>query len=334
MQGDQNVPVAGPARTQKRSWRAVVLLVVGLALVGGLVGYLRYFATFRFWIPPPVGSGPAGPDVPREPFARVWSSEPVVLLGIGDSVTAGFGASPGLSYFERLAANPPSEFPDMEGICLSAVLSQLKSVNISVSGSDSIQHLEDQLANLPPFPSDTRGIVVVTTGGNDLIHWYGRGTPREGAMYGTSLEQAQPWIENFRVRLNAMMDRLDQAFPGGVQIFLATIYDPSDEVGDPAAAGLPPWPELLAVHAAYNDVIREVAEQRDNVHLVDMRQAFLGHGVHCVQWWREHYDRSDPHYWYYGNLEDPNDRGYDAIRRLFLLKMIAVVPEWLAGGEA
>ncbi len=34
-----------------------------------------------------------------------------------------------------------------------------------------------------------------------------------------------------------------------------------------------------------------------------------------------HFDRHDPHYWFYFNLEDPNERGYDAIRRLFLLEM-------------
>ena len=330
---EQQRPAAGPARLRNRLRRVVALCVLGALLAGGLAAYLRYFAEFRFWVPPPVGAGPAGPGVPRAPFERVWSEEKVVLLGIGDSVTAGFGASPGLSYFERLAANPPGEFPDMAGICLSAALPQLKPANLSVSGSDSIQHLEEQLADLAPFPDDTRGIVVMTTGGNDLIHWYGRKPPREGAMYGVSLHDAQPWIAGFRVRLNAMMERLEQAFPGGVQVFLATIYDPSDEVGNPAAAGLPPWPDLLAVHEAYNGVIREVAEQRANVHLVDIREAFLGHGVHCVQRWREHYDSDDPHYWYYGNLEDPNDRGYDAIRRLFLLEMIEVVPEWLSSGQ-
>ena len=35
----------------------------------------------------------------------------------------------------------------------------------------------------------------------------------------------------------------------------------------------------------------------------------------------QHYDALDPHYWYYANLEDPNERGYDAIRRLFLIQM-------------
>jgi hypothetical protein len=44
-------------------------------------------------------------------------------------------------------------------------------------------------------------------------------------------------------------------------------------------------------------------------------------GIHCTQFWREHYRRDDPHYWYADNLEDPNIRGYDAIRRVFLLEM-------------
>ncbi len=37
------------------------------------------------------------------------------------------------------------------------------------------------------------------------------------------------------------------------------------------------------------------------------------------------YDRTDPHYWYQDNLEDPNDRGYDALRRLFLREIAGVM---------
>ncbi|MBI2923747.1 MAG: hypothetical protein HYY18_22035 [Planctomycetes bacterium] len=57
-------------------------------------------------------------------------------------------------------------------------------------------------------------------------------------------------------------------------------------------------------------------------HLVDIHAALLGHGIHCRQKWHRHYDAKDPHYWYFGNLEDPNDRGYDAIRRVFLIEMV------------
>lgn len=58
--------------------------------------------------------------------------------------------------------------------------------------------------------------------------------------------------------------------------------------------------------------------------MVPVHDVFIGHGLHCAQPWRSTYHRDDPGYWLYENLEDPNDRGYDAIRRLFLLAMAEV----------
>ena len=70
---------------------------------------------------------------------------------------------------------------------------------------------------------------------------------------------------------------------GGCHIFLADIYDPTDGLGDATSAGLPHWPDGLAIHTAYNNVIRRCAKERDSVHLVPMREAFLGQGIHCTQ---------------------------------------------------
>ena len=39
------------------------------------------------------------------------------------------------------------------------------------------------------------------------------------------------------------------------------------------------------------------------------------------------YRAEDPHYWYAPNIEDPHNRGYDAIRRLFLLELIKLQDE-------
>jgi len=322
---DWEIRMNASSMTNRRGKRLVVLLIVGTLLVGGTMLYLRYFATFRFWFPPPVGTGPAGPAVPHEPFQSPWTASPVVLLGVGDSVTAGFGADPGLSYFERLAQNPADEFGEMRGTCLSTVFPKLSSTNISVSGSTSLEHWDEQVDPLEPFSPDTFGIVVITTGGNDLIHWYGRGEPKEGAMYGATLEQAEPWMAIFRTRLDKVLSKITLAFPGGCAIFLAIIYDPSDGVGDTRAAGVPPWPDFLAIHDAYNAIIADAAERHENVYLVNIRGAFLGHGVHCNQWWQEHYRPEDPHYWYFTNLEDPNNRGYDALRRLFLNEIAAAL---------
>ena len=112
-------------------------------------------------------------------------------MRIGDR-TAGLGASHvDLSYFSRLARNPEAEFTEMKGRCLAAVIPNLTTKNIAVSGSNSIQHLV-HIDDLEAHDVGVMGIVVMTTGGNDLIHWYGRGKPREGAMYGATLQQAQP----------------------------------------------------------------------------------------------------------------------------------------------
>jgi hypothetical protein len=245
----------------------------------------------------------------------------VLLLGLGDSVTAGFGVAPPYSYFNRLINNPADEFEDMRGICLSAVLPNLEAKNLAMSGSTSSMHVETIRDGVETQNADVFGLVVITSGGNDLIHNYGRSPPREGAMYGATFAQAQPWIGNFAKRLDEMIGLVEARFPGGCMIFLADVYDPSDGVGDPASAWLPDWPDCMAIHRAYNEAIRRAPQKHKSVHVVPMHAEFLGHGVHCTQPWREHYHAGDPHYWYAWNLEDPNTRGYDAIRRLFLIEI-------------
>jgi hypothetical protein len=140
-------------------------------------------------------------------------------------------------------------------------------------------------------------------------------------MYGATLEEAGPWVTNFEARLGTMVEQINLHFPHGCRIFLANIFDPTDGVGDIRRTGLPPWKDGLKILAAYNAVIRRCCERHSYVHPVDIHSAFLGHGVHCTQFWFAHYDSRDPHYWYYTNLEDPNERGYDVIRRLFLIEI-------------
>ena len=275
----------------------------------------------------PVGSGPAGPAVSREAFQKVWSTRKVVLLGLGDSVTQGLGASTGsYSYYQRLARNPADEFSDMQGISLSYVLPNLEPRNLAISGTTSIECVDYQLPKLKPYDAETFGIVVMTTGGNDVIHNYGRTPPREGAMYGATIDQVGEWTVNFAARLDVIADKVRATFPGGCHIFIANIYDPTDGDGDIVYAGLPAWPDGVKVLRSYNDVLSQFAERHADVTLIDMRGEFLGHGIHCTHFWHHAYRANDPHYWYWDNLEDPNDRGYDALRRLFLREMVRDLP--------
>ena len=119
-------------------------------------------------------------------------------------------------------------------------------------------------------------------------------------------------------------------FPGGCEIFLGNIYDPTDGVGNAVLSGLPRWPDALRIHDAYNSIIEETCRTRPNVHLIDIRAMFLGHGIYCRQFWNDHYCADDPMYWYWDNFEDPNNRGYDALRRLFLNEMSKILPTSLA----
>ena len=329
MTAPHNPPANPPAPPRaRRQQRVVWLVVLGVVAIGATLLYRH------FWYSHPVGTGPAGPHVPSEKFEFTWSDRPVLLVGIGDSVTAGYGASIlGKSFFRRLVENPPDEFSDMQGKCLSKVFPNLTVVNLALSGSTSLECLEILIPKLKLQDEDTFGIVVMTTGGNDIIHNYGRTPPREGAMYGVTLEQARPWIENFAVRLVAIIAGLDAKFPAGCEFFIANIYDPTDGVGDAQNAGLPAWPDGLKIVNAYNEVIAHTAEKHKNVRLVNMHDAFLGHGIHCLKFWRPHYDSRDPHYWYWANLEDPNDRGYDALRRLFLNEMAHTLPSLLEDGD-
>jgi len=305
---------ANPAMAPK-SKRIFFVLLLGAVLIGG-TGAGLFFRFAR-----PIGSGPAGPAVDRAGFASPWTTRPVWFVGLGDSVTAGFGARKGLSYFDRLARNAGNEFPEMNGLCLASVFPHLRSTNLAVSGSTSSEVLQRQLNSLPTNRADVFGLVVMTTGGNDIIHNYGRTPPREEAMYGATMEEARPWVDNFSRRLESTLAQIESRFPGGCEIFLADIFDPTDGLGDAASAGLPAWKDSVNVLEAYNAAIRHAAETDSHVHVVDIHQAFLGHGIHCTQFWRAHFDRHDPHYWFFYNLEDPNERGYDVIRRLFLVEI-------------
>lgn len=311
---------------RKMLYYFLVIMAVSISvstLAGTIPRFINRFFLLR------TGKGPAGPKVPALAFQHKWREGKVLLVGLGDSITDGFGASLGRGYFELLIHNDDKLIPDMKGKYLSTVFPSLSARNLSVSCSVSAEHLNDQLPLLERQPDDVFGIVVITTGGNDLIHDYGTTEPRDGAMYGCTYEQGELWANNFRKRLEMLLDGVKERFPGGCEIFLANIYDPTDGIGDihRAPIPLPPWPDGIKILSLFNEHIREAAEARSFVHLVDIHSEFLGHGIHCRDRHNPHYRRDDPFYWYYSNLEDPNDRGYDAIRRLFLLEMIKVFAE-------
>jgi lysophospholipase L1-like esterase len=217
-------------------WQAIVLVFFIILLATGY-----FYCRFRFLISPPsMGSGPAGPEVPPESFSEIWSEEELVLIGVGDSITNGFGAPGGLGYFDLLYTNDNTAWPQMKGRDLRTVLPNLKAKNYSQDYTVTREHIDFQLARINKYPKETFGIVVITSGGNDLIHNYGKTPPEDGAIYGCTFEQGVIWTDNIKQRIKILLEGLILKFPGRCQIFLANIYDPTDGVSDPENAGLPP----------------------------------------------------------------------------------------------
>src|SRR5262249_9678525 len=188
---------------RKRLKRLLWIVLCGAVLIAGTAAYIALHFDL------PEGTGPAGPAVPAEPFEQPWTARKVLLLGVGDSVTAGLGSTRGRSYFERLGGHPADDFDDVPGRCPTRGLPGLTTCNTAVSGSNSLQHVQWVRDKLEKQPDDVFGLVVMTSGGNDLIHWYGRSPPHEGAMYGATLEQARPWIANYEKRLDEMFALLE-----------------------------------------------------------------------------------------------------------------------------
>jgi len=299
--------------------------VLAASLIMLAAGYFVYRCCVGFLLLP-MGEGPAGPAVSMEHFEEVWTEESVVLIGVGDSITRGLGASARHTYFNLLVKNDDEQYPDMKGRDLGSVLPKLEAENFAQDYTVTAEHLESQLSKIETYPEEVKGIIVITSGGNDLIHDYGRSEPKDGAMYGARYEQATGWVENMKGRIKGLVEGLTAKFPGGCEIFLGNIYDPTDGASDPEWVGLPKWRDGSKILALANEKIAEVCAEYENVHLVDIHSEFLGHGIHCLEFWRKNYRWGDAHWWYYTNLEDPNRRGYDAIRRLFLVEMVKVLP--------
>jgi len=153
------------SRPRKLTGRKVAFLATGGLLLVAVTAAALYF---RYALP--TGRGPAGPALGREAFATPWSARSILVVGLGDSVTAGFGARNGYGYFDRVVTNAPEDDAEVKGVALAAVLPNLQFTNLAVSGSTSAELIKGQLPQLPPADSNVLGIVLITTGGNDLIH--------------------------------------------------------------------------------------------------------------------------------------------------------------------
>lgn len=248
-------------------------------------------------------------------------SETLHVVGFGDSVTAGFCAYTGYGYVDLLVQNKDADYPEYKKRDLTHHYGDVILNNRAISGTTSCDYTASAIRaaiGSESIPDADQTVVLTTLGGNDLIHDYSCNNPHECSAYCSTLADAQSYAANYKARMKTFFDVFKTELPN-TEIFLANIYDPTDGVGDieNAPIPLPPWPDGLEVLALYNQTISELAAEDEHVHLVDMRAAMFGHGMHHDDPANPGYDAADPSYWYCYNLEDPNERGYHEIRSMF-----------------
>ena len=106
-------------RFRLRTLLVVILLILSTPCY---VGYRIYTAVRVL----PMGSGPAGPLVSAAGFEGVWCEDEVMLVGMGDSITNGLGASERHHYFALLQDTDDEVYPDRAGRELGVVLPELR----------------------------------------------------------------------------------------------------------------------------------------------------------------------------------------------------------------
>lgn len=248
------------------------------------------------------------------------------VVGFGDSVTAGYCASPGRDYFSLLIDNDDAAYPGYTGRDLDSHFTTVTASNYAISGSTSCDYSSSELLWWLSWDPDLQspGILVITLGGNDLLHNYGHTPPAECAAFGASYDEARGWAKRFQERMISFINVYKSLAPAPHHIFIANIYDPTDGVGDihNAPVSLPAWDDGLDVLALYNETLDTIAAETGAT-LIDLHSEMLGHGIHYDDPATPSYDTYDPSYWYCSNLEDPNDTGYHHIREAFW-KQIAI----------
>lgn len=263
-----------------------------------------------------------GPTVVPDPDTNSYvpdgyrPEEPVRVIFLGDSITAGVGATASsLTYPRLLADNDDDTWPDYEDTDLRGLFGDLEVVDVSVGGATTDTVLSEQLPNLSNELGDSvsgQSIVVITIGGNDM-------QANMIQILTGGDEVADEVISGVVDNLHEFVDYFDDTgrFPDGAFLYLSNVYEPTDSFGqvDQCLLGLDIGPVLHNFDQA-NEAILGVAEER-GTGMIDLRGHFKGHGFYNEDPELPWHHPEDPSRWFADDCIHPNDRGHHEIRRLF-----------------
>ncbi|MFT4623823.1 MAG: lysophospholipase L1-like esterase [Myxococcota bacterium] len=249
------------------------------------------------------------PDVDTYVPPEWGPTEPVRVVYLGDSITAGVGASKNsLAYTALLAEDRSAKWSDYADLDLESTFSAIEVVDVSVGGATTNSLINGQLPALDAQLGATASgetIVVMTIGGNDA----------QNAL--NPLVEPREILDALIANIEIIVDDLQARFPDGVYIYATNVYEPTDGVGTYAGCffGISFLERLPELYRA-EDEFRSLAE-RKGFAAIDLRGHFEGHGFNAGDSSIEAYDAEDPSLWFEDDCIHPNDRGHHELRRLF-----------------
>jgi len=241
---------------------------------------------------------------------------PTRAVFLGDSITVGIGADVGLSYSELMEINDAAVWPEFSAEDLESLFGPMEIENVAVAGATSanvvlqqLDTLEDRLGP-PPWSGET--VVFMTIGGNDMQF----AIPRLSAEGDAAADEILDGMEDNLEVVFAFFE--DPAhFPDGAHIYFTNVYEPTDGVGlaGTCLGGFDIGP-LLGYLEDANELYLDLANDH-GAGMLDLRTAFLGHGMNATDPELDVYRADDPTEWFAADCIHPNERGHHEVRRLF-----------------
>ena len=238
------------------------------------------------WACSDTAARPRGRDVILPTMRPTSPPQGGLYIALGDSLSAGIGASDASTAFVGLVHASLGPSVALENLGVPGATSQ----DLIDNGSLDRAAQEIEQRNRDSDPVNDVQLVTLEIGGNDLLGIY-FSLVQTGACPDLEASLSNPdctgalhtAYEGFRPNLTAALDRLHDADPA-LRIMLLTLYNPFDylpgigDLGDLSLEGRPdtPFPDGL------NDIIREVAQGRDGVTVVDVFPLFQDRSLELV----------------------------------------------------
>jgi lysophospholipase L1-like esterase len=257
------------------------------------------------------------PNVNSYMPANYRAESPTTLIFMGDSITAGDGASPrSEKYSALLEENVDSAWPDYGEVDIQSLFPSIEQIiDVSKGGATTRTLVNSQLSTLSnELGASVSGetIVVMTIGGNDMQ------AAIPAVLFGGDAA-ADEAIEKVESNLHKMVDYFEDTtrFPDGVFVYIANVYEPTAGTGywSSCFGGLDIGSTMDNLADA-NDAMRAFSIERD-IAMIDLQGHFFSHGFYHDDDSMEAYNEEDPTLWFANDCIHPNNRGHHEVRRLF-----------------